>query len=203
MRVGLDLDNTLVALTAWAKHAVASDLGVDVAEIVETQIYHDSFNHPDPVLQALIRLDHAFWERRDVLADAPPIPGAADAAWRLYEAGVLGPYVTRRGPNTRGMTEDWLTLHRFPPVPVRFVGHSEPDKAYLTCKSQACLADGITVLVDDSATEAAQVHAAGVRVILVDPPIGHLARRAFLDTQPDILCVPSIVEAVDHLLANR
>lgn len=200
MRIASDLDHVMCDLVGQARIVLAGDLGVPVDEIVQTYVYHGSLAHADPRLNARIRMDHAFWERDEVMHDALPMPGAVEAAWRLYDAGLLVAYVTRRGPNVATATEGWLARNGFPPVPAHFVGSSDPALSYAACKTAACLRSGATLLIDDSQEEVERVVDAGLSAILLDAPVGRMARRAFCGRRPDILCLPSIAEAADHLL---
>lgn len=203
MRVASDLDHVMCDLVGQARVVLADDLGVPVDEIIQTYVYHDSLAHADPATNARIRVDHAFWERDEVMRDALPMPGAVEAAWRLHDAGLLTAYVTRRGPNVAEATRQWLARNRFPPVPAHFVGSPDPTLSYADCKTAACIRSGATLLLDDSQDEVARVVDAGLSAILLDAPVGREARRAFCRGRPEILCLPSITEAVDHLLAMR
>ncbi|MFZ3481672.1 5' nucleotidase, NT5C type [Sphingomonas sp. 3-13AW] len=202
MKVASDLDHVLCDLVGQARVVLADDLGVPAEEIVQTFVYHNALSHPDPAVNARIRIDHAFWERDEVMRDALPMPGAIEAAWRLYDAGLLKAYVTRRGPSTARATLEWLRRD-FPPVPAHFVGTSDPKTSYAACKTAACVRSGATVLIDDSYNEVERVVDAGLSAILLDAPVGRDARRLFSATRPDILCLPSVTEAVDHILAMQ
>ena len=203
MRIASDLDHVMCDLVGQARIVLADDLGVPVDEIVQTYIYHRSLAHADPEINARIRMDHAFWERDEVMHDALPMPGAVDAAWRLHDAGLLVAYVTRRGPNVAEATRRWLARNGFPAVPAHFVGSRDPAMSYADCKTAACLRSGATLLIDDSQDEVERVVDAGLSAILLDAPVGREARRVFCGRRPDILCLPSVTEAVDHLLTLR
>ena len=203
MKVASDLDHVMCDLVGQARVVLANDLGVPIEEVVQTYVYHRSLAHADPMVDARIRVDQAFWERPEVMYDARPMPGALDAAWRLYDCGMLVAYVTRRGPNVRDDTLDWLQRMGFPPVPAHFVGTSDPATSYAACKTAACLKAGANLLMDDSQDEVERVVDAGLSAILLDAPVGREARRIFTRRRPDILCLPSVTEAVDHLLTMR
>ena len=200
MKVASDLDHVMCDLVGQARIVLAEDLRVPVEEIIPTYIYHRTFAHADPERNAQIRLDHAFWERDEVLRGALPMPGAVEAAWRLYDAGLLTAYVTRRGPNVERATLEWLNQHGFPAVPTRFVGSRDPATSYADCKTAACVSSGATLLMDDSQEEVERVVDAGLSAILLDAPVGREARREFCARRPDILCLPTVTAAVEHLI---
>lgn len=203
MRIASDIDHVMCDLVGQARVVLACDLKVPLEDIIQTNVYHRSLVHADPDINALINIDHAFWEREEVMHDALPMPGAVEAAWRLFDEGLLVAYVTRRGPNTTAATNGWLRRNGFPDVPARFVGSRDPATTYANCKTQACLVSGATMLLDDSQEEIERVVDAGLTGVLIDAPVGREARREFLRRRPDILCLPSIVEAVDHLVEMR
>jgi len=203
MLIASDLDHVMCDLVGQARRVLAKDLGVPVEEVVETFVYHRSLIHADPEVNARIRMNVGFWEREDVIMGALPMPGAVEAAWRLYDAEMLASYVTRRGPAVATFTRAWLADVGMPPVPVHFVGHSDPNLSYATCKTEACRKSRATMLMDDSQEEIARVVDAGLSAILLDAPVGRVARAAFLETRPEIACLPSVVEAVDYLIGLR
>ena len=200
MKVAMDLDNCVLDVTQSAHRAIAAELGVPVEEVINTGIYNATFTHADPALAARIVLDHDFWRRRDVLDGVPPMPGAVEALWRLHDAGVLVSYVTRRAPESAELTLASLRAAGCPDVPVHFVGGSSSETAFATCKSEACCLDGATVLLDDSIDEARTALSAGIRVILLDPPVGRVARHAFLAANPHIEHCHDLAAAVERLL---
>lgn len=203
MLVASDLDHVMCDLVGQARRVLANDLGVPVGEIVETFVYHGSLVHADPEINARIRMDVAFWEREEIIMGALPMPGAVEASWRLFDAGMLASYVTRRGPAVADATHAWLADTGLPPVPVHFVGSSDPRLSHAACKTEACRRSGATMLMDDSQEEVARVVDAGLSAILLDAPVGRIARAAFLATRPEIACLPSVVEAVDYLIGLR
>ena len=202
MKVGLDLDNVLVDILCAARSALANDHNIPLDQIEHTYNYGSPFGHRDPTIAALLATDHAFWCREDVLSSAPPLPGAITAARRLYDAGLLSSYVTRRPPSVSSITEQWLKKHHFPSVPAFHVGGEAAEHLYSRCKSTACHERGVTHMVDDQPREAATMIAAGIQVILVDASTGRAARQEFLTKHPRIPIAGSIAEAADMLLKD-
>ncbi len=200
MLVALDLDNVVVDIMVAARKAAAMMIDVDETEIIDTWRYYSPFTHINPVLAEKIITDHAFWERDDILASAPIISGAYEAAHRLADAGILAGYVTRRSPRSQGITQGWIDLNNLPNRPLRVVGHS--DRAYYQnlCKSDACRDIGATRLIDDSHNEAARILAAGLDVIVIDHPLGREDRNQWIRENPKAMLAKDLVHAVDHLL---
>jgi hypothetical protein len=200
MRVALDLDNVLVDILESARIAVAALAGIEPASLVDTGVYATPFTHPDEEVSRRIVTDHHFWQRDDVMAASRPLPGARDAAVRLADAGVLAGYVTRRSIRARGITAAWLDLHDFPRSEMRFVGHHEAHLNHDACKAEECLALMATHLVDDSQAEAGRALDRGVVPILVDHPLGRVARDEWLRAHPGVAVAPDIAAAVSMLL---
>lgn len=200
MKVGLDLDNVLFDINTAARLVLADHLGIDACEIVETEAYDVPFTHADPAIAAQLQPPHGFWERPEVLEQCTPLPGAVAAAWRLFDAGFLGGYITRRPPIVQSLTASSLARFEFPPITVHHVGHDDAAHHYTRCKSTACLASGVTHMIDDQAREAARLRAAGIHVVLVDAPAGRIQRQQFLRHHPDMPVAADVGHAVDVLL---
>jgi phosphoglycolate phosphatase-like HAD superfamily hydrolase len=200
MRVAVDVDNVLADIIASAKMTLAEDLGLPVDEIVMTGIYHRPFGHPDPAIDAKLKLDHAFWDRPEVILRCPVLPGALDAMHRLDRAGVLAGYVTRRPGAVRETTRQWHAAVGLPHAEMRFVGTTDAATTYAQCKSVACAEIGANYLIDDHADEFATARAAGVEVIVVDAEIGRDRRIEVLSHHPDAILVTCASHAVDVLL---
>lgn len=200
MKVALDLDNVIVDIISAARDVMASSARISPSEITYTHIYDAPFSHPDPEIAKRLLPDHAFWRREDVLAGSKPLPGSLDAVTQLHEAGHLGCYITRRPPAVASITKRWLAEAGFPQKPVPHVGHTEKVLNHALCKSTACRTHSITHMVDDQAHEARTLQAAGIRVILVDAPIGYVERQEFLKEHPDMPVAPNISAAISILL---
>lgn len=200
MRIAFDIDNVLGDIISSARAALARDHGVPVERVVLTGIYHSPFSIDDGGGDTLIRLDHAFWDRDDVLKNSPVIPGAVDAVRRVAEAGSLAGYVTRRPGSVREVTQDWLDRGGFPSAPLHHVGTNDASTTYDLCKSSACRILGATHLVDDHATEIDKARRNGIDVVVVDAEIGRAARHAILEDHPEALLARDVGHAVELLL---
>lgn len=200
LRVALDLDNVLVDILESARIAVAALAGIDPTSLVDTWVYATPFTHPDESVSRLIVTDHHFWQRDDVMAASRPLPGARDAAMRLANAGILAGYVTRRSLRAKGITGAWLDLHDFPKAEMRFVGHHEADRNNAACKAEECLALKATHLIDDSQAEAGRAVDRGITAILVDHPLGRIARNDWLAANTGVPLATDVAEAVSLLL---
>ena len=202
VRIAFDIDNVLGDIIASARAVLARDLGVEQDAIVLTNVYWQPFTHEDPVIASALTLDHAFWDRSDVLRGSPPLPRAVEAVTMAHESGNLAGYVTRRPETVRGITQQWLDAHGFPPAPLRHVGTVEVDTKYDTCKSTACREIGATHLIDDHATELSTALAAGIEVVVVDAPIGREARMRALEDNPEAALVDDVHDAVVYILTG-
>lgn len=203
MKVGCDLDNVLVGIVDAARDVMARDHGIAPADIRYTGIYWDPFTHDDERIATRIRPSMAFWDREDVLSSSKPLDGAHEAAWRLYDAGLLTCYITRRPDHVSDITAEWIATHGFPPVPIEHVGSIAGQDYYERCKSTVCLRYGVTHMIDDSAGEAEMLKRAGINVILVDAPIGRDERNAFLEKHPAFPLARDAAHAADLLMKIR
>lgn len=203
MRVGCDLDNVIIAIIESARRLMAADLGVPLDQIEETNIYWDPFTHADPAIADKLKPSFEFWNREDLLMGCEALPGAHDAAWRLYDAGLLACYITRRPPAVSHLTNAWLMINRFPPVPAEHVGATAGETYFETCKSTICSRYDVTHMIDDHAGEADMLAKAGIEVVLVDAPIGHAARQEFMASHPHIRFAPNVGSVADLLLADH
>lgn len=200
VRVGLDLDNVLVSIMESAKQVFAQDLAIPQSEIIDTFLYWEPFTHRDPTVASQLKPTHSFWDREDLLLNAPPLPGAAESAWKLYEAGVLSAFITRRPPAVAKLTQAWLNNNGFPSIEAHHVGSTKQTAYYRNCKSSVCHSIGITHMVDDQVHEAITLQEAGINVILVDAPVGKKERQEYLQSNPSVPLATCINMATDMLL---
>jgi len=200
MKVGLDLDNVIVDIVASARTVIAADIGIDPEHIIDTNIYWDPFTHRDEEIAQRLKPDHAFWDRQDLLLNAPELPGSLQAARSLHEAGILTCFITRRPPIVELLTARWLHERNYPQVPVIHVGNTDEVHYFKLCKSSACQTYEVTHMVDDQAHEVETLIKAGIKAILVDAPIGQQERQQFIAQHPHVPVVPSVVEAAQMLL---
>jgi len=197
--VAFDLDNVVVDILEAARFAAAASAGIKADDVVDTGIYYAPFHHPRSDIAALLATPHEFWQREDILAAAPPMPGAREALRRLADAGMLTAYVTRRAGKARGITQAWLEIHGMPLVPLHHVGHHEADRNHEACKARTCLDIGATHLVDDSQHEAESALRHGITPILIDHPLGRRARNEWLGSHPGVTIARDAAHAVDML----
>ena len=123
---GVDLDGVVADYTEGFREVVATELGVDPASLPherswdfrEWGISQDEFNRLHRYAVAELRM----------LATLPPIEGAADALWRLSDAGIWIRVVTHRLYTNWGHaaaiadTVTWLDNHRIPYRDICFLG---------------------------------------------------------------------------------
>lgn len=200
VRIAFDIDNVLGDIVTSARRVLASDLGVAEEEIILTNVYWRPFTHEDPVIADSLVLDHAFWDRRDVLEGSPVLPRAVEAVRMAERAGALAGYVTRRPEAVRAITQAWLDGNGFPKAPLHHVGTDDAGTTYDRCKSTACRIIGATHLIDDHATEITTALSAGIEVVVVDAPVGREARMIALNDNPGTCLVNDAHEAVEHIL---
>lgn len=200
MKVAFDIDNVICDTVASARRVLAADLGMRTEGIELTHVYDQPFTHADPATAARLRIDHAFWERPEVLMGCEPLPGAIEALHRIARAGFLCGYVTRRPASVKSLTSAWLPLHGAPSAPIVHVGTNDPRTTYSRCKSDACRDLGATHLVDDHVTEIASARSAGIKVVIVDAEIGRFARSLMLARHSDVPLAVDLPHAVDILL---
>lgn len=202
MLAAFDIDNVMCDIIAGARTLLSREIGIPVSDVQLTGIYATPFSHHDPAIASILAVDHAFWDREDLLISCPALPGSVEAAWRLFDARRLAAYITRRPPAVEHLTSHWLEKLRFPPLKAYHVGASEAASAFATCKSTVCHEIGVTHLVDDHATEIATAAAAGISVIVVDAEVGRDARYAELQKNPGAVLARDVGHAVDILLSQ-
>lgn len=200
VRIAFDIDNVLACIITSARTVLASDLKIPVGEIILTEIYQSPFSHRNPTLARSLKVDHAFWDRPEVLIGCPVLPGALEAVRLAQRSGALAAYITRRPEFVRFHTQSWLNEHGFPNAPLHHVGTTNAQTTYETCKSTACKIVGATHLIDDHATEFTTARAAGIEVVVVDAPVGRAARMAAMANTPDALLAKDAYEAVQLIL---
>ena len=202
MKIGLDLDNVIVDIMASARSVMASDHGLALEEVIETHVYWDPFTHEDDEIAPLLKPQHSFWDRKEVLMGAPVLPGAQEAVLDLNRANLLACYITRRPPLVERHTLQWLKNHGFPVLPVVHVGHTDKSLYFNQCKSSACIEHGVTHMVDDQPHEIESLHAAGIETILVDAPVGRVKRHEFMQQNPHIRVATDIRQAAEILFGE-
>lgn len=200
VRIAFDIDNVLADIIASARQALARDLSVREEEIVLTNVYWQPFSHEDPVIADSLVLEHAFWDRSDVLRGCPVLPRALEAVRLAERNGALAAYVTRRPDAVRGITQWWLDSNGFPMAPLHHVGTTDAATTYDLCKSTICRQVGATHLIDDHATEIAKARSAGIEVVVVDAPVGREARMEVMAATPGASLARDALQAVEIAL---
>lgn len=200
MRIAFDIDQVLADIILGARNLLAKDLGISAATIVDTFDYHRPFTHESPAIAARLAVEHAFWDRHDLLTTCPVVPGSAEGVSRVHAAGRLAGYVTRRPGHVSHLTHGWLRSNGFPVAPVHHVGTADAATTFNRCKSAACREIGATHLIDDHATEITTASEAGICVVVVDTPVGRRQRIEALKARPDTLVARDAAHAVEILL---
>lgn len=199
-KVAFDLDNVVVDILESARRTAAAMAGVEHDVILDTWTYATPFSHEDPVVAALIVTDHVFWQKHEILLQATVMEGAVEAIRRLHDAEMLAGYITRRAPNARDLTLEWLRVNGLPDVALHHVGHEDEALNHAMCKADICLEIGATHLVDDSQHEVQRALDKGIIPILVDHPLGRAARMEWLSQRPHVMLARDAVHAVEMLL---
>ena len=157
---GVDLDGVVADYTAGLREVVANERGVDPAALPEQRSW--DFREWGLSAQEYNRLHrHAVVELR-MLATLPPMEGAADALWRLSDAGAWIRIVTHRLYVNWGHaaaiadTVSWLDDYRIPYRDICFLGAKPQVEA--------------DCYIDDAPHNIRELRAAGNTVIVFDQP---------------------------------
>jgi len=157
---GVDLDGVVADYTVGFREVVAADRGVAPDSLPEDRSW--DFHEWGLSVDDFNRLhEHAVTELR-MLATLPVVPGAADALWRLSDAGVWIRIVTHRLYVNWGHaaavadTVTWLDENRIPYRDICFLGAKPEVEA--------------DCYVDDAPHNVEELRAAGNDVIVFDQP---------------------------------
>lgn len=157
---GVDLDGVVADYTLGFREVVAADLGVTPESLPQERSW--DFREWGLSTADFNRLHrHAVADLR-MLADLPAIEGAADALWRLSDAGIWIRIVTHRLYVNWGHapaiadTVSWLDRHRVPYRDICFLGAKPEVEA--------------DCYIDDAPHNVEQLRAAGNDVIVFDQP---------------------------------
>lgn len=200
MKIALDLDNVIVDILVSAREALASDIGIESNSIIDTGIYEQPFTHEHPEIRKKMVLPHEFWQRDDVLVNAPSVKNAVKAVKTLDRFGLLCAYITRRPDKCYSLTKKWLKENGLPERPLYTVGHEVKDLNHDSCKADVCRSIGATHLIDDSAFEIESAIAKGINGIIVDHPLAREKRNIWIKSNPRAKVVKDLAHAVDMLI---
>jgi len=157
---GVDLDGVCGDYTAAFREIVAADRGVhpDTLPLERSWDFHE-WGLDEAGFERLHR--YAVTERR-MFRSMPPMPGVADALWRLSDAGVWIRVITHRLYVNWGHaaaiadTVEWLDRVRIPYRDICFLGAKPEVEA--------------DVYVDDGPHNVVALRASGNEVIVFDAP---------------------------------
>ena len=156
MNIAIDIDDTLTDSFGYFIPYVAEYFGADKDALSRANISYSTL--PDEWRDREVAFGKAYYDR--VVADTPFKPGAAEAVRALRAAGHRVVILTARTPDF--YTDPYKTT-----AAELANGGIEYDK--LICsqdKASACLAEGVSVLIDDMPANCEAVRACGVRAIL-------------------------------------
>jgi len=158
---GVDLDGVCGDYTAAFRDVVAEERGIDPASLPEDR----SWDFHEWGIDSPAEFDRlhkrAVLDRR-IFRDMPAFPGAAEALWRLSDAGVWIRIITHRLFTNWGHatavadTVAWLDHHGMPYRDICFLGAKPEVEAHC--------------YVDDAAHNVEALRAAGNHVIVFDAP---------------------------------
>lgn len=132
MRLGFDIDDTLINLREHAFHLYNEKLGrqVDIARLRELRCIpiHEAFGMS-------LEEGRSMWDtHREAIyfGDCPPYPGAVESLLELDRLGHEIYYITARRPEYCADTLSWLTEAGFPVAPGRFFcGMGDGEKVHV------------------------------------------------------------------------
>jgi 5'-nucleotidase len=186
--LGVDLDGVCADYEAAFRTSVARQLGRDPASLAPQTVL-DAYSEWGLSFEAFEQA-----HRRAVLEDRifrhmRPVPGVAEALWRLSDAGVWIRIITHRlifnGAHeiSAADTAAWLDEHRIPYRDLCFIG-AKPDV-------------GADVYVDDAPTHLLALRHAGKTAIVFDQPYNRSLPGPRAHTWGDV------VRQVEAVLAAR
>lgn len=152
MLVAVDIDGVCADTLSLMLDVLNRHYGLDYTPEACTSYLFTDLYGPDAYQVLEPEFAHIF-------RSAPPVPGAVAVLNHLTSTGIKIVYLTSRSPETRDITASWLRLNNFPD------GHLVCTAA----KGEAAVSLGITLAVEDSPFQAADLarHAA---VVLFDYP---------------------------------
>lgn len=150
MRIGIDLDGTIVdTYTHWL-HVLQQTPMADRFTAVDLLDHHN-----DPDLFQFVEQN-----REEMFGRPPEVPGAVSALHRLLSQGHQLYFISARHPDLLDVTQRWLSSHSLP-----------QDRLFLLTggdKAALCVAEGVTLMAEDSPYYAPLLAARGIQVWLRD-----------------------------------
>jgi 5'(3')-deoxyribonucleotidase len=159
--LGVDLDGVCGDYTAAFRAVVASERGIDPASLPEERSW-DFYEWGVGELGGFDAVHRRAVLEHRMFREMPVMEGAAEALWRLSDAGVWIRIITHRLYVNWGHavavadTVEWLDKHAIPYRDICFLGNKPEVEA--------------TCYVDDSPTNIAALREAGNVVIAYDAP---------------------------------
>jgi 5'-nucleotidase len=158
--LGVDLDDVCADYTLALREVVATERGVDPATLPLERSWNFSEWGLDDA--AFERMHQAAVQQHRIFRSMPMVPGAADALWRLSDAGVWIRIITHRLYNNWshaiavGDTVAWLDAVSIPYRDLCFLGTKPQVEA--------------DCYVDDAPHNVRALRAIGAQVIVFDRP---------------------------------
>jgi len=158
--LGVDLDDVCADYTAAFREVVAAERGVDPATLPLERSW--DFSEWDLPARDFERIHQAAVLHHRIFRSMPMVPGAADALWRLSDAGVWIRIITHRLYNNWshavavGDTVTWLDA----------VGIPYRDLCFLGAKPQV----EANCYVDDAPHNVLALREIGAQVVVFDRP---------------------------------
>ena len=158
--LGVDLDGVCGDHSAAFKRIVAMDRGIDPSELCDQRTW--SYDEWDLDRSEFERIHRSAVMDHHMFREMPVIPGAAEALWRLSDAGVWIRLITHRLYTNWGHavavadTVGWLDAHSIPYRDLCFLGAKPQVEA--------------DAYVDDAPHNIVELRGSGARVITFSQP---------------------------------
>ncbi|AEI45707.1 5' nucleotidase, NT5C type [Paenibacillus mucilaginosus] len=165
MKIGFDIDDTLINLREHAFHLYKDHLGQDVPlevfQAIQSMGIHDAFGLTRDEGKAL------WGELREAIyfSACPPFPHAVEVLQELDRQGHEIYYITARAREFGERTLEWMTTNGFPVRPGRFFyGMDDTEKVHIIRDL------GLDYYFDDKPAVLETLADSGVKVYAKDQP---------------------------------